>query len=153
MDNKENESLYKRMISLIKLILNKLYTREVITYLIAGVLTTAVNLIVVYMASKVIGIEELIANTIAWVAAVVFAYAVNSFWVFKSRFISAGDEVNKVLKFISGRIASFLVEQAGIIIFVKWLDFDIMIVKAVLAVIVIILNYIISKLFVFTKQK
>lgn len=140
------------IITLIELIKKKFMTREVITYLVAGVLTTILNIIAAYITYVFFGIEELVSNTIAWVIAVAFAYIINSTWVFKSRFISAGDELNKVLKFVSGRIASFIVEQAGILIFVKLLDINFMLVKAALAVIVIILNYIISKLFVFTKK-
>lgn len=150
---KGSEKGIQNIAALIKNIWRHFFTREIITYLIAGVLTSFINLAVTYAAYELLGIEELISNTIAWIAAVAFAYIINSYWVFKSSFISAEDEINKAVKFVSGRIASFIVEQAGVLVFVKLLDFKFMIVKVVLAVIVTIINYIISKMFVFVKKK
>jgi len=73
-------------------------------------------------------------------------------WVFRSGFVSASDEAKKLAKFVSGRIGTFLVEYMGFLVFVKLLAFEFGIVKIFLAIIVVILNYIISKLFVFKKQ-
>lgn len=127
-------------------------TREVITYLISGVLTTLVNWVLYWLIVEKIGVEELTGNAIDWVLTVAFAYAVNAFWVFRSKFKGWPAEGRKILKFYAARFLTFLVEEGGILIFVKKLEFNGLIVKAALAVIVIILNYVFSKLFVFLKK-
>lgn len=126
--------------------------REMIAYLISGVLTTLVNWVLYYLLAKKLGIEELTANAVDWVLTVAFAYVVNALWVFQSRFSGAGDEVKKVAKFYGARLLTFVVEEGGMFLLVKILLWPDLIVKAGLAVIVIILNYIFSKLFVFLKK-
>lgn len=130
----------------------KYVTREIITYGIAGVLTTVVNLIIFHIFANSIGIDEMISNVIAWVGAVAFAYIVNDVWVFKSKRTGLSDEIAKIIKFIGARVASLGVEEVGIFIFVKQLHFNNMLVKCGLAVIVILMNYIFSKLFIFNKK-
>lgn len=127
-------------------------TREVITYLISGVLTTIVNWVLYWLLVEKIGMEELSGNALDWVLTVAFAYAINAFWVFRSEFTGWNTEGRKIIKFYAARFLTFLVEEGGILVFVKKLKFSGLVVKAVLAVIVIILNYIFSKLFVFLKK-
>ncbi|MDE7326199.1 MAG: GtrA family protein [Lachnospiraceae bacterium] len=127
-------------------------TREVITYLISGVLTTLVNWVLYWLIVEKIGMEELSGNAVDWVLTVAFAYVVNAFWVFDSKFRGLKAEGKKILRFYAARLLTFAIEEGGILIFVKQLKFNGMLVKAVLAVIVIILNYVFSKLFVFLKK-
>lgn len=131
---------------------NKLVNRETITYGIAGVLTTVVNFVSYHFFCNVLGIENLIANGIAWVIAVIFAYVVNDLWVFQSKTFGLRNEIEKITKFFGARIFSFVIEEAGMYVFVDILKFNNLIVKAGLAVIIIILNYIFSKLFIFNKS-
>lgn len=126
--------------------------REMITYLISGVLTTVVNWILYYLLVKKLGMEELRGNALDWVLTVAFAYVINAFWVFRSRYAGMKKEAVKILKFYSARLLTFLVEEGGLVLFVKLLKWNDLIVKAALAVIVIILNYVFSKLFVFLKK-
>lgn len=127
-------------------------TREVITYLISGVLTTVVNWVLYWLIVEKFGMEELSGNALDWVLTVAFAYAINAFWVFESKFTNWFAEGRKILKFYAARLLTFVIEEGGILIFVKELKFNGLVIKAVLAVIVIILNYIFSKLFVFLKK-
>lgn len=127
-------------------------TREVITYLISGVLTTIVNWVLYWLIVEKLGMEELSGNALDWVLTVAFAYAINAFWVFESKFTSWSAERRKILKFYAARLLTFVIEEGGILIFVKQLKFNGLVIKAVLAVIVIILNYVFSKLFVFLKK-
>ena len=127
-------------------------TREVITYLISGVLTTVVNWVLYWLIVEKIGMEELSGNAVDWVLTVAFAYAINAFWVFDSKFTGWSAERKKILMFYAARLLTFVIEEGGILIFVKQLKFNGLMVKAVLAVIVIILNYVFSKLFVFLKK-
>lgn len=127
-------------------------TREVITYLISGVLTTIVNWVLYWLIVEKLGMEELSGNALDWVLTVAFAYAINAFWVFESKFTNWSAERRKILKFYAARLLTFVIEEGGILIFVKQLKFNGLVIKAVLAVIVIILNYVFSKLFVFLKK-
>lgn len=127
-------------------------TREMITYLISGVLTTVVNWALYWLLVEKLGMEELSGNAVDWVLTVAFAYAVNAFWVFRSKFTGWRAEWGKILKFYAARFLTFLVEEGGILLFVKQLGFNGLIIKALLAVIVIILNYVFSKVFVFLRK-
>ncbi len=130
----------------------KLVNRETITYAIAGTLTTIVNFVSLELLCK-IGISTLTANAIAWVIAVTFAYLVNKINVFQSKSEDAKDEAMKVTKFFGLRLITLGVEQLGMLIFVVWMGFHRLLVKAFLAVIVIVLNYVFSKLLIFQKNK
>ena len=134
-------------------IIKKLMTREVITYLISGVLTTLVNWVLYYLICELGGMEELTGNAADWIITVAFAYIINAFWVFEEKFVNIKTEAGKVLKFYGARLATFIIEEGGLLVFVKWLDFNGMFVKIVLTVVVIVLNYVFSKLFVFRKNK
>jgi putative flippase GtrA len=127
--------------------------RETITYAIAGVMTTVVNFVTYHLFCNIIGVENLIANGIAWVVAVIFAYIINDLWVFQSIRGNLRGELEKVAKFFSARVLSFVVEEAGMFLFVDILALNNLIVKAGLAIIVIILNYFFSKLYIFNKKQ
>lgn len=127
-------------------------TREMITYLISGVLTTLVNWVLYWLIVERFGMEELSGNAVDWILTVAFAYVINALWVFRSKFTGWNAESGKIFRFYAARFLTFLVEEGGILLFVKKLHFNGLIVKAALAVIVIILNYVFSKLFVFLKK-
>ncbi len=141
------------MEDIIKKIMKVVLSREFITYAIAGVLTTLVNYLSFHLLCNIIGIGDLLANAIAWVLAVSFAYFVNDKLVFLQKKDSAKREVVKITKFFGARILTFIVEELGLLIFVVALDYNNLIVKATLAVIVIILNYILSKLYIFRSKE
>lgn len=147
MSSNQNDNLVQKVI-------DKLLTREVLTYLIAGVLTTVVNFVVYGVLCNLLGIANMVSNTIAWVVAVIFAYVVNNFWVFQNKTGSNKKEGEKLAKFFSARIVTLVIESAGMFIFIDVLKLHQynMIVKGFIAIIVIILNYIFSKWFVFDKN-
>lgn len=125
--------------------------RETTTYAIAGVLTTLVNLGVYRLFRKAFFVEAYTSNSIAWIAAVSFAYVVNNFWVFRQRYIGFLDEFYKVIKFFVARVISLVVEMVGLYIFYTVMNINDMVVKAIMAIAVIVLNYILSKFFIFIK--
>lgn len=135
----------------IKWLLKKVINRETITYGIAGVLTTVVNF-VSYEGLYDLGVPNLTANAIAWVIAVVFAYIVNKKNVFRSRSNTVKDEATKITKFFGARIITLLIEQTGMYLFTERVQFNRLLVKASLAVIVILLNYVFSKLYIFNNR-
>lgn len=132
--------------------LSKYVNRETITYLISGVLTTLVNYVTYVLSTKVFDIDKYISNIIAWILAVLFAYVVNDIWVFKSKRNGLISEIIKIIKFFAARVFSLFVEVLGLYVFTTLMNFNDLIVKAMLAVIVIVINYIFSKLFVFNKK-
>lgn len=144
--------MFTKLDKIFKVYWDKYVNRETITYAIAGVLTTVVNYFSYYLFCRIIGIETLIANVIAWVIAVVFAYIINDKWVFRSLKVSIRNEIEKIIKFFGARIFSLIVEEVGLILFVSILGWNDLIVKAALAVVVIIMNYFFSKLFIFNKK-
>ncbi len=138
----------KKIVGLMKKVVN----RETITYIIAGVLTTLVNF-VSYEGLYRLGLSNLTANACAWVIAVTFAYFVNKKNVFVSRSANVKDEATMVSKFFGARIITLVVEQLGMYVFVNQLGFYRLAVKVGLAVIVTILNYLFSKLYIFGGKK
>jgi putative flippase GtrA len=137
--------------SLIIKLMEKIFSREFIMYGIAGVLTTIVNFISYHLLCNILLIPNLISNIIAWVFAVSFAYVINNRMVFLAMEDDKKKEAIKITKFFSARLITLGVEELGLLIFVDFMGFYNLLVKACLAVIVIILNYIFSKLYIFNK--
>lgn len=129
--------------------------KEVIMYLIFGVLTTVVSLVTYYVLTLTIlnpnsALQLQLANIISWIVSVAFAYVTNRKFVFESK---SEDIVKELSSFVGGRILTLLMDMAIMFIFVTLLHFNDKIFKMVSQVIVIVANYIISKLFVFKESK
>lgn len=124
--------------------------KEIILYGIFGILTTLVNIIVYYLCAKVMGIDVLISTIIAWILSVLFAFVTNRIYVFESKSKHIWKEL---YLFFSFRLLSGVIDVADMYLFVTLLHFDDMIIKIVSNVIVIILNYVFSKLFIFKKKE
>lgn len=150
----------------IKTIFKKLVNKETITYIIFGVLTTLVNLLV-FKGFDVLfkGRYYLLTNTIAWVAAVAFAYITNKLFVFESKSWSFDIIKKEIPSFLGARIASYFVEQAGLWFFIELLHFDEKVfdfiivklsgkitAKLIIGVVVVIINYVLSKFIIFSKK-
>lgn len=129
----------------------KVVNRETISYGISGILTTLINFVSYETIYRLIE-SNLTANWMAWVIAVTFAYIVNKWSVFRSRSENAKVEITKIGKFYSARLVSLGVEQLGMYIFVERLGFYRWLIKVALSVIVIIINYIFSKLYIFKRD-
>ena len=126
---------------------------EIIRYLIIGALTTLVSLIIYYGLTITIlnakkALELQIANIISWICAVTFAYFTNKYYVFKD----IGKDKTGIVKFFLSRILTLLLDMLLMYILVTKLSFNDRIIKVIVQVIVIIGNYILSKLFVFKKR-
>ena len=123
--------------------------RELVVYLICGFLTFVVSMVVYALLSEVFRINVLVANIITWIIAVYFAFSVNRKFVFKSN----GNFTSELIQFYLGRVVTLVVEQAMLYIFIIRLMFNNMTIKSIAQVVIIILNYIISKFIVFKKEK
>lgn len=129
--------------------------KEIISYLIFGVLTMIVSLSTYYILTNTIlnpnkGIELQIANIISWIICVTFAYITNRKYVFNSKNTNI---IKEILSFYLSRISSLLVDMSLMYIFVTVLNYSDSIMKLINQIIITILNYILSKLIVFKKEK
>ena len=131
--------------------IKKLISKETILYIIFGVLTTIVNLISYYLFSNIISINYLISNTISWIISVSFAYITNKFYVFNSKDKSKDIIIKEFIKFVNCRLTSGIIEMILLFLLVDIIKVNDVISKLVIGVIVVILNFIFSKLFVFKK--
>lgn len=130
-------------------ILQKFLSREVIMYIIFGVLTTFVNLIISFVLVGALKIDGSIASAIGIISSILFAYFTNRRWVFNSQAKGLKERLNEFWKFIAGRLVTMVIEQGGVMILYGALNMPFTPVKLSLTIIVIILNYIFSKFFAF----
>lgn len=144
----------------IKKLLNKFLTKEVIFYLIFGVLTTVVNVGVSYILTAFFHVEGNIASTIGIIVCVLFAYFTNRKLVFNSSAVTAKEKWSEFARFILGRAFTMVVEIVGVFFLNNMLhafygmfsdNTAYLINKILISIIVIILNFFISKLFAFKK--
>lgn len=125
---------------------------NIVSYLFFGALTTIVNYIVYFPLYNWADLPATVSNCIAWIFAVAFAYLTNKPFVFKSHDWSAETVLPELGKFVGCRIASGLAETLIILWTVDILQWNGNIWKVVTSVLVVILNYVASKLVVFRKQ-
>jgi putative flippase GtrA len=125
---------------------------DILVYLIFGVLTTAVNYIVYLPCYNILGLSSSVSNVIAWAAAVVFAYLTNKPFVFCSHDWSAKTVIPELTKFVGTRLGSGGLETLMLLVAVDWLGMNGNLWKLVTSVLVVVLNYVGSKLLVFRKK-
>lgn len=143
--------------------------REIISYLFFGVLTTAVNYAVLGIFLRVFGVSGenkndllvVVANTIAWVAAVTFAFITNKLLVFRSKSKEKKTIARELTSFVAARLATYGVETGILYLGLRiheWadmrLDYDVWTwaIKVFTSIIVIVLNYVFSKFIIFKKE-
>ena len=130
----------------------KVCTKEIIFYAIFGVLTTVLNLGVFYVLSNLLHWNENMSNVIAIVIAVLFAYFTNKDLVFHSEAKTLKAKWKEFAKFISGRAFTMIIEWVGgALLFLT--PMPQMISKLIVTVVVVILNFFISKFFAFKKSR
>ena len=127
--------------------------KEVLLYLFFGGLSFIVSVSSDAYFNLVLDLNALIANIFSWILAVIFAFVTNKIWVFCSRNDSFLEFLKEMFSFFAGRLATLGVEEAILLIFITWLSFNSMVVKVIAQIVVILLNYVISKLFVFKGNK
>ena len=132
---------------MIKNLFNKY--REIIMYLIFGVLTTAVNIIIYFLCAVQLDLNTAVSTIIAWITAVLFAYITNKFYVFQSN----GNLIREIISFFGMRLLSGILDLGIMIIFVDILSYNEMIMKVIANIFVIVFNYVASKFFIFRKNK
>lgn len=151
---KKEKDIFDRIMELPVLrIFNPFYkkNKEILLCLFFGGLTFLVSVISYAFFNIQIGWNALVANIGSWILAVAFAYITNRIWVFDSNASTAADFIKEITSFIGGRVVTLVIEELILFIFITNLGMNSMLVKIVAQVIVIVLNYVISKLIVFKK--
>lgn len=181
MTEKIRELLFKifKKESFIGKLIDKFFTREIVTYIIFGVLTTAVNLVTFYISKQIFisigwdgvfnamlgsagwekalallgsGTDYLDATVIAWTVAVIFAFVTNKLIVFESKSWKPAVAGKEFVGFIGARLFSLLVELLCMFIMVTLLHWNEFVAKVIVQIIVVILNYVFSKLIIFKNK-
>ena len=134
----------------IKEIIEKILTKQVILYIVFGVLTTLVNLGSFYIMNDLLNWDKNISNFIAIIFAVLFAYITNKDLVFHSEAQTIKEKGHEFLKFIAGRAFTMIIEFFGGMLLFQ-LPIPEIISKLFITILVIILNFFISKFFAFKK--
>ena len=124
---------------------------DILSYLFFGGLTTVVNYLVYLPCFNLLALSAAVSNAIAWAVAVAFAYLTNKPFVFRSHDWSMKTVVPELTKFVTCRIGSGLLETGILFLCVDLLQFNGNVWKLITSVLVVILNYVASKLLVFKK--
>lgn len=122
--------------------------KEIIMYLVFGVLTTVVNIVVYYIFSNLLHMNYLFSNAMAWFLSVLFAYVTNRKYVFNSK---NNQIIKEAISFFGSRLATGIMDMMLMWFLVNFNIVNDVVAKVVVNVIVVILNYILSKLVVFKK--
>ena len=125
--------------------------KEVLMYLFFGGLAFFLSMFLFWLFAVPCGINELVANVICWILVVTFQYITNRTWVFDGSVENGSQLFKQIVAFYGGRVLTLVAEEVILAVFITWLGFNEMIIKLIAQVIVIVGNYIISKLFVFKK--
>lgn len=127
--------------------------KEILRYLMVGVTTTIINTFAYHMLARRLGIYYLTSTILAWIVAVVFAFFANKFLVFRQKDTRLNVMIREFISFIMARLAT-----GGLDVAVMWLGVSILnqndlMIKIISNMIVIVLNYILGKFFVFGKKQ
>lgn len=133
--------------------IRKIFKNEMLRYLVAGGLTTGVNVVSFFLLRKVCHVPLQASNFIAIMAAILFAYVINHGFVFQSKKETLLEYLMEMCKFIGARLFTMLVEIGGVYIMVVASHINEMVSKIAIQFVILILNFVISKYFVFAKEK
>ena len=127
--------------------------KEGLLYLFFGGCTFFIGIISFAFCVYSLGMEEIASNNVSWCIAVAFAYITNRTWVFSDKSNTALGIIREFVSFAIGRLVTLFLENAIIWLFVNIFMVHTMITKFIGQIVVIITNYLISKFFVFKKDK
>ncbi len=123
--------------------------KEIILYLFFGGLTFLVSMASYIFFLRVFHDNALIANVFSWIFAVTFAYVTNRIWVFHSQNHGVKAITKEIISFFGGRVATLLLEEAILFVGINMMGMNNIVVKVIAQIVVVIGNYVISKIFVF----
>lgn len=127
--------------------------KGVILYLVFGALTTLVNIASYWLFAHIFSLNTLTSTVLAWVASVIFAFFTNKLIVFEARGNGARHFLYELAMFLLARLATGVLDIAIMLVFVDVLHLNDIVIKIISNVVVIILNYIVSKFIIFAKKR
>lgn len=136
-----------------KKLVMKFWGNEQIRYLFIGGCTTLVNLVTFFLLRTFTPVDRNTSNLIAIIAAIVFAYFTNKFFVFKSQTSGIMNTVREAGAFVAARLVAMVVEILGVVILCDSFRFNELLAKLFVQLVVVVVNYVFSKIFVFKEQK
>ena len=125
--------------------------KEIISYLFFGVCTTVVNFVIYFACTNLLDLNYLLANALSWVGAVAFAYVTNRIWVFKSKNRGIRAIFKEITAFVGCRLLSGVMDMLIMFVGVDLMGISDGITKMITQVVVVVLNYVFSKLIIFRK--
>ena len=131
----------------------KLLANDKVRYLVAGGCTTFVNLIAFFLLRNLTTLSRNLSNVIAIIMAITFAYFANKFFVFRSKNNSVSATILEAVSFFGARVVSMAVEVLGFAILCDSFRLSEVLSKFLVQFVVLVLNYLFSKLFVFKKER
>lgn len=140
--------------NLIKKFLNK----ETISYLIFGVLTTIINIVIFWFAERELAFimsedaASLVGNVIAWVISVAFAFVTNKLFVFESKSMAFKVVMAELTGFVIARLLSLAFDEGFMFVAIVLLGMNSLLAKIISNVFVVIINYVLSKFFIFKNK-
>ncbi len=126
---------------------------EVFIYLFFGGLATIVNFVSYAIAQQIFQLSMPISNTISWICSVLFAFVTNKVWVFRSKSPSYTHLFIEFGKFVFYRIVSYGLDMGAMFLMIKGLEMNDYVAKIITQVLVVLANYVFSKLFIFNKTE
>lgn len=152
-NNKPQFAIFDRIVSLpVIRIIKPIYEwkKAFWIYCFIGFLSTVSNFALSYVFSSILKLSGGVSNLIAWILSTLFSFVMNRYFYFDR---TNNTFINELIKFTSSRLFTFGVEEVSVILFVDILGIDMMIVKAIMIPVTALLNYIISKFFVFKSKE
>lgn len=140
-------NLYDKLVSLFQ------KYQETMLYLIFGGLTTLINIGSYWLLTSVFAVDFMVANALAWLISVLFAFVTNKLFVFDSKSLAAALVLKEFVLFLGARLFSGALDMGIMYLFVDILGFNDMVIKVLSNIIVIVVNYVLSKLIIFKKKQ
>ena len=127
--------------------------KELVNYVVFGGLATVVNFVTYFLFARIFAVDEVVSSGISWFCAVLFAYITNKLFVFKSKTGTKKETIKEMISFFAARILSGILCDVGTFaLMVKVLHINDIVSKIVTQIMVVIVNYIFSKCFIFKKK-
>ncbi len=123
--------------------------KEIISYIFFGCLTVFINIVAYWIFYNYLNLSLVLSNTLAWIVAVIFAFITNKLFVFNSKTATKAQFFKEISSFFMFRLLSYLIDMSMMFFMVTSLSINDMISKIIVNIVVIIFNYIASKLFIF----
>lgn len=135
-----------------KELFKKVCNKETILYVVFGIITTAVDFAVFSVLYFFLGLDEVLSNTLAWIMAVVVAFVTNKVIVFNSIDCGTKELFKEIVSFTLARVASLVITDIFLVLAAN-IHMNMLLAKALISVVVVIMNYIFSKLFIFRSRR